>query len=102
MGGPELSYRGPRFRLFAHGLAGPVHYSLKKLEIRTASGIVAAPELGESETNFGWGAGGGIDMKITPQVSARLLQLDYIVEQSDPVRRHYRMAFGFVANIDGE
>jgi opacity protein-like surface antigen len=102
MGGPELSYRGSSFRLFAHGLAGPVHYSLKKLEIRTASEVVAAPELGEAETNFGWGVGGGIDMKITPQVSARLFQLDYIVEQSDPIRRHYRLAFGFVAKIGGE
>ena len=102
LGGPELSYRGESYRLFAHALAGPVHYSLKNIAIGTGPIGIAVPGSGESETNFAWGAGTGLDMRITPNVSARLIQFDYIVERANPIRRHYRMAVGFVATIGGE
>jgi hypothetical protein len=102
LGGPELSHRGPRYRLFVHPLVGIVNYRLKNLQIKSGSVIVSAPELGESETSFAWGGGAGVDMRITPHVSARLMQLDYIVEKSNPIRRHYRMAVGFVGTFGGE
>jgi opacity protein-like surface antigen len=96
LAGPEVSYRGPTFRLFAHGLAGFMNYRLQNLQINSGGSYVAVPDLGESETNFGWGVGGGVDMKISPIVAARIGQIDYLVENANPTRHHYRVAFGLV------
>jgi len=101
MAGPEISHRSPTYRLFAHGLAGFMNYRLKNLQIKSGDSYVALPGLGESETNFGWGAGGGVDMQIAPGVAARIAQIDYLVENSTPVRRHYRVAFGLVFSFGG-
>lgn len=101
MAGPEMSYRGASFRLFAHGLVGFMNYRLRNLRIKSGGSYIAVPELAESETNFGWGAGGGLDMQIAPGVVARVGQIDYLVEHANPTRRHCRIAFGLVFSFGG-
>jgi len=57
------------------------------------------PDLRESEAHFAWGLGAGLDVSINPAFAFRLLQVDYIAEQSDPIRRHYRVAIGLVGTF---
>jgi hypothetical protein len=68
--GPQLSYPG-RVSPFIHALFGGAHESV-------AAFSTAASSSAGTDTNFASAIGGGIDMKASPLVSFRLIQIDYL------------------------
>jgi hypothetical protein len=75
-GGPRMSYRGEKIRLFGHILFGADHISGG-----TTTGVGAITT--GSSTGFAMTYGGGIDISITSRISIRPAQLDLIrVRQS--------------------
>lgn len=109
LAGPELNLRGSTFRLFAHGLAGVATYRLKNVKLWQRGFLATPPStfpapagFNESETNMAWGGGGGMDMRINPAMSVRIIQVDFIAEQSTPARKHLVLGFGIVGHLGGQ
>jgi hypothetical protein len=66
--GPQLSFPA-RVSPFVHGLFGGAHESVGDL--------FGASSLG-SDNGFAFAVGGGIDVKVVPFISVRLIQADYL------------------------
>jgi opacity protein-like surface antigen len=71
MFGPKLAFPLGRFTPFAHVLLGAVHGAAAVSGGGSASG-----------TNFTTAVGGGLDAKIAPHLSIRLIQADYMLLRS--------------------
>jgi len=97
--GPELSGRSSGTRFFFRPLIGLMR--VKASNVRAGSGgiTVSVPGLDESETDFAWSIGGGVDIPIRGKLSVRVFQLDYIWQNTDPASNHFRFATGLVVNF---
>lgn len=90
LGGPQFS-RGGRFSPFVHALFGAAQQST------TASGNSFFVTFPDSRWAFAGALGGGINARITPNFSIRLVQADYVLTrfgggtQSQP-----RLSAGFI------
>jgi hypothetical protein len=90
LGGPTVSLRRDKFVYFAHALFG----------------VQRGSPLGFSENDFAAGVGGGVDVRIIPLLSWRVVQLDYIHANHDfaPVAvgdtwNSIRLSMGLVFNL---
>jgi len=73
-----------KFKPFAHFMAGVTHARV--------SGIVS-----DSETGFAGVIGGGLDIRISPRVDFRVVQLDYNPTRLDGETQHnFRVGIGLV------
>lgn len=61
--GPRFTARGDRVEGFAHALVGGVRRKLENFN---------------SDVDFALGAGGGVDVKVSPNFGVRVFQLDYL------------------------
>ena len=94
--GPQISLPLPFFSLYVHALAGAAHIH---------NGVLAsAPEPGvlvltgdASDTTFAAALGGGLDTKIAPLVSFRVVQVDYLATRfGGSTQNHLRVSTGLV------
>ena len=82
--GPRINARAEKANGFVHFLLGGAHFS---------GG-------GESESGFMLGIGGGVDVRVSPNASIRLLQIDWLPARfqgewsRDPVRFGFGIVFG--------
>jgi len=73
---------------------------------QTMIGVSRFRALGESDNNFAWALGGGVDAKLTKHVAVRAFQADYIlVRVRQPVIRdnshNFRLSTGLVFRWGG-
>ncbi|MBI2956694.1 MAG: porin family protein [Acidobacteria bacterium] len=97
MAGPRIAGRWERATPWAHTLLGFAHTR------GSVSGVGS-----DSNTNFAWAIGGGVDVNASRNVAVRLIQVDYILIKFDvdevagfPVDgsrnlHNFRIAFGIV------
>ena len=75
MAGPKVRlFNEHRVNVFFHALAGGAHTSVSYREANTTNPVTAK----DSSTRFAFGLGGGIDVRISKRISARIFQLDYL------------------------
>ena len=75
LGGPKVKlFNEHRANVFFHALAGAAHTSVSYREATNASPVTA----NDSSTRFAFALGGGIDLRISKRISARVFQMDYI------------------------
>ena len=95
--GPQFSARADRATFFVRPLVGAVKLDQKAL--------VFGQPFSLDETAFAFGAGGGVDVKSSNQISVRALQVDYILTQFDghgiarDTQRAMRISTGLVIRI---
>jgi hypothetical protein len=89
MAGPRISFRGQKFTVFGQALAGGVR-SNSNSAYNNASG-------------FAGSAGGGVDVRLTPRISWRILQADYLLTRvpnfSNNVQNNVRFTTGIVLRL---
>ena len=75
LGGPQAKVvSGHRASVFVHALAGAARTNVSYREIGNPGPITA----NDSSTRFAMALGGGIDVRISSRISARVFQLDYV------------------------
>lgn len=75
MGGPKVKLLNEhRANVFFHALAGAAHTSVSYRENSNTNPITAK----DSSTRLAFALGGGIDLRISKRISARVFQMDYI------------------------
>jgi len=75
MGGPKVKLLNEhRANVFFHALAGAAHTSVSYRENSDTNPVTAK----DSSTRFAFALGGGIDLRISKRISARVFQMDYI------------------------
>lgn len=88
LGGPRVRGHFGRFSPFAHVLLGAAQRNFKR-SFGVNAYLPGCHDVGcdtglnpfvrdFSDTSFAWGVGGGLDLDVTPSISLRLLQADYI------------------------
>jgi len=105
LAGPQLVLTSELpVRPFARALLGVSHY---RLGLDPGHGLIGR-DPSATQTNFAYGAGGGVDLGVSDRISIRLLQVDFIrlagqekpvtiVEYRDPnqTRLSFGVVFGF-------
>ena len=88
--GPQFSYRGnKRVTPFARVLLGAATVKSKA--------TLGNQSVEFSETNFSYGAGGGLDIRVTKNIAIRAVQADYIHTSAFGEGQHNgRLSFGVV------
>ncbi len=75
MAGPKVKLLNEhRANVFFHALAGAAHTSVSYRENTNTNPVTAK----DSSTRFAFALGGGIDLRISKRVSARIFQIDYL------------------------
>lgn len=75
MGGPKVKLLNEhRANVFFHALAGAAHTSVFYRENTNTNPVTA----NDSSTRFAMALGGGIDLRISKRISARVFQMDWI------------------------
>ena len=75
MAGPKVKlFNEHRANVFFHALAGAAHTSVSYRENTNTNPVTAK----DSSTRFAFALGGGIDLRISKRISARIFQLDYL------------------------
>ncbi len=102
LAGPQLVLTSELpVRPFARALLGVSHY---RLGLDPGHGLVGR-DPNATQTNFAYGAGGGVDLNVRANVSVRLVQVDFLrlVDQEKPVNLYdyrkpnqTRWSFGLV------
>lgn len=106
MAGPQVSSSG-RLSAFAHVLGGMAHETNAFVAARnipnlsTSLGIVGVAGqyqlAAASRTSLAVATGGGLDLKLTPHFSARLIQLDYMLTTFNSHKQNQlRASFGLL------
>ena len=92
MYGPVFAYRKhPSFVPFVHGMVGAVRGGPEYLDIS------------KPEYRIGLIAGGGVDLKVSPRVSLRLIQADYLMTRFSSARQdNIRLSAGIVLRFGTE
>lgn len=90
--GPEFSARAGSVRVFVHPMLGATRVSA------SADAGVGLPNVSDSEGNFAWMAGGGIDIG-SGRTAARVIQFDAIRIHADNAQTNYRIAAGLVVRF---
>ena len=107
MGGPRLSYRRPRFTLFAQALLGDAN--ARKVTINGCTGFPSCTPL-PSENVFALALGGGLDVNIHRHIAFRIIQAEYLMTRfMDPssgagtsgIRNNVRLSAGIVFRSGG-
>ena len=107
MGGPRLSYRRPRFTLFAQVLFGDAN--ARKVTINGCTGSPVCTPL-PSENSFAMALGGGLDLNLNRHFAFRLIQAEYLMTRfMDPsstagttgTRNNVRLSSGIVFRSGG-
>jgi len=85
--GPRFYVRGDKATGFVHALFGAY---------RLGAG-------GYSETDFGMGFGGGVDVNATDRVAIRVVQFDWLINRSEGYwfKKNVRFGFGVVFKVGG-
>lgn len=94
--GPQFSYRGSkRVTPFARVLFGAANIKAKA--------VFSNQTFQVSDTNFSYGAGGGLDIRINKNISIRAIQADYIHTKFFTEGMHNgRLSFGVVFRFGGK
>ncbi|MEO8434003.1 MAG: outer membrane beta-barrel protein [Pyrinomonadaceae bacterium] len=75
MAGPKVKLLNEhRANVFFHALAGAAHTSVSYRENTNTNPVTAK----DSSTRFAFALGGGIDLRISKRISARIFQIDYL------------------------
>jgi opacity protein-like surface antigen len=75
LGGPQVKVvSGHRASVFVHALVGAARTNVSYREIGSLGPVTAD----DSSTRFAMALGGGIDVRISSRISARVFQLDYV------------------------
>ncbi len=75
MGGPKVRLLNEhRANIFFHALAGAAHTSVSYRENSNTNPVTAK----DGSTRFAFALGGGVDLRISKRISARVFQMDYI------------------------
>ena len=83
--GPRFVYRTNRVNLFAHTLVGGARLNA------SAGGV------DDSSTSFAAAIGGGADLRLTPRVSWRMCQADYLLTRfADRSQNNLKLSTGIV------
>lgn len=107
MGGPRLSYRRPRFTLFAQALFGDAN--ARTVTIDGCSGSSSCTPL-TNENSFAMALGGGLDLNLRRHFAFRLIQAEYLLTRfRDPsiasgtagTRNDVRLSSGIVFRFGG-
>jgi outer membrane protein OmpA-like peptidoglycan-associated protein len=107
MGGPRLSFRQPRFTLFAQALVGDAN--AQKVTINGCTGSPVCVPL-PSENVFAVAVGGGLDINVHRHFAIRLIQAEYLMTRfKDPTsaagtsgtRDNARLSAGIVFRSGG-
>ncbi len=113
MGGPRFTMRDHRMTTYAHALFGIGHIAFNKANLtdllNLAKSLGADPETqisGFSSNSFAAAFGGGIDVHLTPAVSLRVIQAEYLLTHFRDlidVERHnqhnIRVSFGIAFRL---
>jgi opacity protein-like surface antigen len=93
--GPQFSYRGnKRVTPFARVLFGASNLNAKATELGQSAEF--------SDTNFSYGLGGGLDIRVSKRIAIRAVQADYIHTRSFGEGQHNgRLSFGVVFRLGG-
>lgn len=75
MFGPKFAARRPRVTPWGHALFGASHLSVR--------GRNFAGDYSDSRTAFAWAVGGGVDVRLHRNFSARVIQADYVRVTAD-------------------
>jgi len=89
-----------RFRPFAHALVGSTRYTDRQSQ--TVTGIPEASyTANDSTSNLGVKIGGGIDIRVTPRIDIRVIEIDYTPFYAKD--RHYDSTSGpFAFDVGGK
>ena len=107
MGGPRLSYRMPRFTLFAQALVGDAN--ARKVTINHCTGSPSCTAL-PSENVFALAVGGGLDLNLRRHIAFRIIQAEYLMTRfkdpsltsdSNGIRNNVRLSAGIVFRSGG-
>jgi opacity protein-like surface antigen len=79
LGGVQLKdnrKEGGKVRPFAHFLAGAAHQRVN-VNSPDLNALIGVPSFESDDTSFALGIGGGLDVRVSPRVDIRAIQLDY-------------------------
>jgi hypothetical protein len=80
--GPRLTSRGTGANFFGHALVGAARTRVETFD---------------SETDFAFAVGGGVDINVSKRLGVRLIQLDYIaIKGEDDTAHNFRAQIGVV------
>ena len=82
LGGPELSYRRPKWRIYAHALVGAAHGHQSLTFHNPPPGFIVG-NTGVEDTGLAFAIGGGGDWMFSRRVGWRVAQADYIRHRFD-------------------
>jgi hypothetical protein len=98
LGGPVLAYRRPRYKPFVHALFGgrtvrdEVTINIPGIELLHTTSV---------GTQFAMAFGGGLDVRITNRLSARVVQADYLLSNHLEAGGNLRASAGIVFEFGG-
>jgi hypothetical protein len=98
LGGPVLAYRRPRYKPFVHALFGgravrdEVTINIPGIELLHTTTV---------GTQFAMAFGGGLDVRITSRLSARIVQADYMLSNHLEAGGNLRASAGIVFEFGG-
>jgi hypothetical protein len=98
--GPTFALRGERVTPFAHLLLGGFHASAGASGFNF--GLAGMPGFNVGLSGFAMLTGGGVDVRISKRVSARLFQLDWLLWEGADVteKKNGRIASGIVIRLN--
>lgn len=79
LGGIQIKDNGedaPRFKPFAHALAGVAHQKVD-IDSPNLAAVFGFPDFHTNETSFAMAFGGGLDIKLNHKLDVRVIQLDW-------------------------
>ena len=82
--GPRLTARREGANFFGHVLVGAARTKVETFD---------------SETDFAFAIGGGIDLNVSRRIGVRLIQFDYIPITGDDTSHNFRAQIGFVVRL---
>jgi hypothetical protein len=96
MAGPEISYRGSKWKVFGHGLIGAAH-SHESVDIHNPPPGFVIGNLSLGDTGFAAALGGGGDWMFGKRFGWRVMQADYLLERANSSNRNnIRISTGVV------
>ena len=108
LAGPRFAHRGPGpFSLFGEPMIGLVHDRFNVASLATISpGLEAVLGLPFHETKWAYSLGGGIDLRVRPNLAVRLVEAEWIRTHfpetlSKDFQNNVRVSAGIVLRVGG-
>jgi hypothetical protein len=98
LAGPVLAYRRPRYKPFVHALFGARAVRNEVTINILGAGLTHTDAVG---TQFAMAFGGGLDLRITNRISARVFQADYLLSNHLEAGGNLRASAGIVFELGG-